>query len=628
VTSQVRVWWGASLVLGVVSCASRTTPFTGVEVGLDVAPSLASTPVTELAVTIGSVDGGVTYEDAIFPIDDAIDDAGAKGSAHFPTSFAIASNGNPNATVAFELAVFSDGLLLDDARYLLVHLPSTRVAQMRVLFAASCPSGPPSAGVVACPIDNACSWQAGYWLCDASGFPGPNADAGWPILGIGDAAPASDAAGDALANDASDASDASDATVPSHEDDGASASEGGDAASAGDTADDGAISDASAGGCVEDVDFDFDDDAAFDIPCEAGCDPGTQCVEGQCVPVPPSCNRGTPGAGHDCGLAGNDDCCASDEVPAGTFYRRYDGIEFVDMGAPASVSQFRLDRYEVTIGRFREFVQATTAASTAWFPDAGAGKHTHLHCGNGLSGGGDGDTTYETGWQTGWNAFLPSKDKSAWDEALLRADCQAPDGGFQFPIDPADWTPDVGLPDAGASELRPINCVTWYEAYAFCIWDGGFLPSDAEWDYAAAGGNQQRAFSWGSGGPYRNATYANYSYYYPPSTSGHFDIEGLPNIANVGTAVLGKGRWGQLDLTGNLYEFALDTVTALTGPLPVPCLDCAVTLSSSPSPVRLVHGGAWDVEDPTQIYNSFAEAAQPDNVGIDIGVRCARPPYP
>ncbi|MGO9835775.1 MAG: SUMF1/EgtB/PvdO family nonheme iron enzyme [Polyangiaceae bacterium] len=34
-----------------------------------------------------------------------------------------------------------------------------------------------------------------------------------------------------------------------------------------------------------------------------------------------------------------------------------------------------------------------------------------------------------------------------------------------------------------------IDCVNWYESYTFCIWDGGFLPSEAEWEYAAGGGS-------------------------------------------------------------------------------------------------------------------------------------------
>ena len=42
---------------------------------------------------------------------------------------------------------------------------------------------------------------------------------------------------------------------------------------------------------------------------------------------------------------------------------------------------------------------------------------------------------------------------------------------------------------AGANEKRPQNCLSFYDLHAFCIWDGGFLPSEAEWEYAAAGGS-------------------------------------------------------------------------------------------------------------------------------------------
>ena len=92
-----------------------------------------------------------------------------------------------------------------------------------------------------------------------------------------------------------------------------------------------------------------------------------------------------------------------------------------------------------------------------------------------------------------------------------------------------------------------MNCVNWWEAYAFCIWDGGFLPSDAESEYAAAGGDQQRPYPWGTAAPGSANQYAIYGCNYPNAGA----CSGVANIAPVGTAAAGAGRWSQLDLVGD-----------------------------------------------------------------------------
>jgi formylglycine-generating enzyme required for sulfatase activity len=71
---------------------------------------------------------------------------------------------------------------------------------------------------------------------------------------------------------------------------------------------------------------------------------------------------------------------------------------------------------------------------------------------------------FETGWETAWNQYVTPTDFNLFDEQPT-------------PYIGARWTDP-----AGSKEALPIDYVSWYEAYAFCIWDGDFLPSEAEWE--------------------------------------------------------------------------------------------------------------------------------------------------
>jgi formylglycine-generating enzyme required for sulfatase activity len=322
---------------------------------------------------------------------------------------------------------------------------------------------------------------------------------------------------------------------------------------------------------------------------------------GDAGPEPPSCAPGGPGM-TNCGPGGSgtESCCTSLEVTGGTYYRTYtnDGGGPTGEADPATVSGFRLDKYLVTVGRFRQFVAAWNNGS-GYYPAANSGKHTHLNGGSGLANSAN-PGTYESGWDAmDWNN---AGDIDPTDDNLT-----GKSDGLYFCEGPATWTPS----SSGGQENLPIDCVNWFEAYAFCIWDDGFLPSEAEWEYAAAGGNLEQEYPWGSTAPGTSNQYAIYGDYY---TSNSLDI------APVGYASMGAGYWGQLDLAGELSEWNLDGYSTYIGP----CTDCAY-LTTNPASYRVFRGGYF-YHFISILLPSLRDSDYPRNFAYDIGFRCARTP--
>ncbi|XXX74215.1 SUMF1/EgtB/PvdO family nonheme iron enzyme [Sorangium sp. So ce134] len=274
-------------------------------------------------------------------------------------------------------------------------------------------------------------------------------------------------------------------------------------------------------------------------------------------------------------------------MDGGTFARSYDPVEDGREPDNATVSDFYLDRFEVTVERFRAFVNAGRGTQ-ATAPSEGTGAHPRIT---------------GSGWRAAWNVFLPESTEALRTELK----CNVPDAGWWT------WT------DApGTNEKRPISCLTWYEAFAFCIWDGGRLPTEAEWAYAAAGGDEQRLYPWGPGIGDDRALYG---------CRGDGDLGAActrGDLLDVGSkSTDGDGRWGQSDLAGSLREWVLDSYDP---DIPErsdyinPCTDCAQLADADH---RVNRGGSYraSAASAQSVRRNHASASLADAYH---GVRCAR----
>jgi formylglycine-generating enzyme required for sulfatase activity len=291
------------------------------------------------------------------------------------------------------------------------------------------------------------------------------------------------------------------------------------------------------------------------------------CSQGACI-NPPSCE----GIGAACGPNASTHCCSAMQVPGGSFSRSYDGVTYTDPQYLATVSPFLLDRYEITVGRFHNFVKAYPNN----LPSAGDGKNPN-------------NNQQDPGWNDSWNGQLPA------DQSALKTSLACPGG---------TWTDSPG-----GNETKPINCVSWYLAFAFCIWDGGRLPTEAEWNYAAAGGGGaegQRVYPW-SNPPGSTVIDATYAVYQPAS------------IGTVGSkSTKGDARYSQADMAGNVSEWVLDWYAY---PYPsTSCNDCANFAATSD---RAIRGGNY-LSVPDIVKVSVRTSAPPGYTGSSLGWRCAR----
>ena len=455
--------------------------------------------------------------------------------------------------------------------------------------------------VVAAGAVGACQVVSGIASLDIVGDAGSEATA--------EAAPPNDAEGDSPGDSTVEASADGTAEAPieaaSDSSSGDTAADAmGDAESGGDatvdSGDAGTASDATGGGDATQADASeggggdaSDAGDAGDGPVEGGCTFGWQCPAGYCGPSgvcaePPSC----VGLAKTCGPGGNEDCCASIELAIGDggipFYRSYDGpmSMYTSEANPATLAgPFALDKFEVTVERFEQFIAAYTGAP----PTAGSGAYPPVA---------------GTGWQSTW-------PYPASQSALLSSVTSITSACTQ-PFAPASGTPTTAH--------LPMNCVDWYLAFQFCAWDGSRLATEAEWSFVAGGGNAQRIYPWLVGPPQIDSTFA----WYDCTGMGTMEPDGGPGPCTlpsgplpVGSFTNGEALYGQADMAGSMLEPTMD----LFGSYPNPCVNCVNT--SSASGERVYRGGSW-MDPPGNLDDGYRSGVTPTSGGANTGIRCAR----
>lgn len=144
---------------------------------------------------------------------------------------------------------------------------------------------------------------------------------------------------------------------------------------------------------------------------------------------------------------------------------------------------------------------------------------------------------------------------------------------------------------AANKDNYPVTAVSWFGAHSFALWQGGDLPSEAQWEYACRGSEALRPGS--SGGEAGNTAYSfgnevsrlsKYAWYIDNNTSGGAHTSGPKEVG--GRLMNSNSLY---DIHGNVWEWCLDWY----GEYAVPSGTNPVGTNPS-SGRRALRGGAYD----------------------------------
>jgi formylglycine-generating enzyme required for sulfatase activity len=218
-------------------------------------------------------------------------------------------------------------------------------------------------------------------------------------------------------------------------------------------------------------------------------------------------------------------------IPGGTFDMGSDEPEFLDAQPvhPVAVDGFWMDATEVTNAEFAEFVKATGYVTVAErvprAEDYPGARPDMLYAGSVVF--------------TPPHGPVPLDDHFVWWRYVRGADWRHPEG--------------EGSSIEGRAD-HPVVHVAWEDAEAFATWAGKRLPTEAEWEYAARGGQWGKKYVWGDTLRPNGAYMAN-------TFQGHFPDRNSVEDGFVSTSpvrAFPPNGYGLYGMAGNVWEWTAD----------------------------------------------------------------------
>ncbi len=352
-----------------------------------------------------------------------------------------------------------------------------------------------------------------------------------------------------------------------------------------------------------------------------GCDDTLHCANGRsCTQTNGglTCGEGEVTAA---GLPGpkNESCCGAITIPG---------------------RATKLDKYKITAGRMRAFVERTKGDVLGWYTankaSLSATQTAQIEAYQGFLPSDLSSYPYGANYQLGATAYMPTLPSN--QQGCFTGSAANPSYGSHTYWNGTLEQEDRGFEQALLDRL-PLNCVAYPMLAAFCAWDGGRLETNDEFNAAfgaatypwgnspAAGGYATIGGTWQLFGPGAalqanqaacpscNPNYANWNHNYQLPAGGNaakpWDYAYW--ISPPGRFPLGANGVGHQDLAGSMLEIT----ATITGTQTAPDLNGQSTTQAK---LAWSKNGSWEGH---RIGNTTFEFAVMTKYG-KTGGRCAR----